>query len=411
MRLTYEEAVEQGLAFHLTGHFDMARHIYGLILRHRPEYGLARLCAEWMAEHEGLDEEAIVADVRQRAVPHALFYTAFGYALGHGGWFDAAAEQFETALRLDPQLRRARDGLQQLLPGTPFTPFPLQPVVWPEPPAAPGPTVAGGTPLILGTAVGYDVAAVAPWVKSLRQGYRGAAALLVADDPTLQAFLAAYAITAIPFVVARWPGVHVQTARFACYLEYLEANAGRYDQVFLCDVRDLLFQGDPFAHQLDGDIFWFLEEASTNFSRCANNSLWVKGGFGRAVYARLADRRISCSGTTLGRTGAILRYLRLLLTLFNRLPRLILAGQGHDQAVHNVIAHFALLDGGVFIENHRHVATIHHTPAEDLQPNASGWIAYRGGHVCPVLHQYDRHQHLADWVRQRFGDHNTILKG
>ncbi|HYD29463.1 MAG TPA: hypothetical protein VEB64_01185 [Azospirillaceae bacterium] len=394
-QLTLEEATELGLQFHLTGRLGMARHYYGLVLHHNRDYGPAVHLAASLPRHEGLGEAAIRDDVLARPIDHPVYLTMLGRALAGAGWAGAGLECLRRALAQEPAFPRALDSLAALLPGTPMEPFPLAP--------HDSRLAQGAEPLVLATATGYSVKNICPFIRSLRRHYDGPVVVLVDDDPAVRRFLDEHRIEALVRQPGRWLGINIQTARYLYYAEYLQAAGGRYGRVLMSDVRDVFFQGDPFDHDLDGDLFYFLEEPGSVIGGCANNQLWIKGCFGRAVYDRLKECRITCSGTTLGTAAAVERYLRLMIITFSGLPRLISGGQGHDQAVHNMIAHVGLIAGGVFVENHRHIGTLHHTPAEDLEARPGGVLAHRDGSVSKVVHQYDRHPHLKTLVERLYG--------
>lgn len=399
-QMTVEQAVEKALQFHLTGQFDWARQYYGFVLHHKPDYLPPRYLMELMERQSGLGEEAIRDAVIANPLEHPAYHTMLGRALGAVGWPEQGLDCLHKALAMDPRNERAHASLRDLLAGTPIDPFPLRPQ--PTGGAAPRHATAG-RPVVLGTATGYPVAEMTAFIRSLRRYYQGDVVLLVNDDPPVRHLLEEYGVTAIIANPGRWAGINIQTARYFHYAEFLEAAGDRYASVLMADVRDLFFQGDPFDHELEGAILYFLEEDTVVLEQCANNALWIKGCFGRAVFERLKGCRISCSGTTLGTVEAVGQYLRLMIATFNALPRIISGGAGHDQAVHNMIAHFGLVAGGTTVENHRLIGTVHHTPADFLRVRDDGVVENRDGTVSKVVHQWDRHPHLAALVKQLYG--------
>lgn len=401
LSVSLDEGIALPLQFHLCGHADLAKFYYDLILKQRPELEFVHIFSHQLPRHTGWDEAAIIADFTTHLPQHPDVLVVFALALAAIGYPDQARTALAQAQRQSPEHPRVLRAYQLLAWNPALAPFPLAPA----PTLTASPPVAAGAHLVLGTAVGYPVAALRPYVLSLRAVYDGEAALLVQDsDPAVLDFLAAHRITPLRYDPARWPDIHIQTSRYLFYAEALEAWSTRRGQefaaIFLCDVRDLVFQADPFRHDLAGEVFWFLEEDGSTLGTCPNNGTWIRNCFGRAVHAALHACPISCSGTTLGTGPAIRRYLRQMITLLNTLPLLTLHIAGHDQALHNGIAHLGLVSGGCFVPNHRHVATIHHTRLDDLQIGSDGRVAHAAsGHICPILHQYDRHPALVRQVR------------
>src|SRR5262249_30370554 len=128
--------------------------------------------------------------------------------------------------------------------------------------------------VVIGTAEGYDVEALAPFVESLRGcGYRGDTVLLVrAITPRTEAYLRRRGVHLIPYSVPKLRGLrfirawanraldlhhrvageppvvirdwliqwvwHLNAARFVRYLRYLQSDGSHYQRIMLTDVRD-----------------------------------------------------------------------------------------------------------------------------------------------------------------------------
>lgn len=265
--------------------------------------------------------------------------------------------------------------------------------------------VMNAPPLVLGLAMNYAADQIAPFVLSLRaSGYSGQIVLLIANlGEDTQRFLRSHSVELIPFAPERYAPYHVQNARWFVYLEYLLGRllSGSFPtSVFLTDVRDVVFQADPFAAP-HGDIDVFLENAEPLLGTCPVNARWIRTCFGEHALAEIAAQPIACSGTVLasGR-GALSLALEMwdAMTAFtDEAARAI-----SDQAAHNVIAHRGLVDGLRIHPNGGRVLTLHYVGRDSIQIGPNGMVSGPGGVVSPILHQYDRHPMLKDYIAARY---------
>jgi len=304
--------------------------------------------------------------------------------------------------------------------------------------------------LILGAAVGYNWTQIAPFVRSLRgSGCQADVVLLVGQiDEATRLGLAEHAITALPVhrLVARLPRYisrkrfnrrwlgwlhrslprfigasknpasarnallartaswfhHPACSRYFAYYLHLRRHVGDYDLVLTTDVRDVIFQGDPFAREWRpaGGVV-FLEHEAVH-GRDPGNDLWVEMGFGGEGRAAIQGHRITCSGLTLGPAPLMLTYLAAMTReLAFRTDRLS-GHDGVDQGVHNWLYWTGRLPGFTSVENFAGpILTMHGMPAPLLRSSDDGrHLIDPIGRVIPVLHQYDRHPALAHlWER------------
>jgi hypothetical protein len=297
--------------------------------------------------------------------------------------------------------------------------------------------------LILAAATGYTWPQLAPFVASLRRsGCQAEVVILVASLSTDgRAQLAAAGVRAwqiqpvlsrlptwwrrkffsrrlgflhrgfvrvsdtLPFSIERrrlvkaWLGRtfhHVACSRYFFYLSFLSRHARDYDRVLLTDVRDVIFQGDPFAQPAAAPLEFFLEHRTARISADYGNSAWVRNTCGEAAFAQIADRRISCSGVTYGTTDGMLAYLARMTDLLTAATDRIAGFDGHDQGAHNWLVWSQALPEAVLHENnHGPVLTMHGAQLEEFHVNDRDQFVGDDGAVIPVLHQYDRHPDVA----------------
>jgi hypothetical protein len=184
---------------------------------------------------------------------------------------------------------------------------------------------------------------------------------------------------------------NVEVARYFWFWNYLRRNVARYRNVMLTDVRDVLFLGDPFDFDIGEAVCSFEEDAHVTIGTQTNNRGWLHGAYGQEALDELADRRIVCSGITIGAAPAVLDYLTVMV---DELARLARQYKGMDQGVHNYVLHKGLV------------------PRARLVSNADGPVLTVGGMRAPeavaalrerapelrVVHQYDRHPQVAEAI-------------
>ena len=235
-------------------------------------------------------------------------------------------------------------------------------------------------------------------MRSLRAVYAGAVALFVHDDPALLAFLAAYDVEAVvvPTPDAWTPQPVV--ARFAAYERYIAERPG-LGHVLMTDVRDVVFQSDPFTPAPTG-LEVFVEYEAGRLADHAFQIKHLKALAGEDLAWRLEDQPCICAGTIIGPAAEAARLCRLILTL-GAIPRSAVGGGfGVDQASLAMAVGYGLIPAQIQ-DNYRRVATI--GMASDGIRFEDGRIVNPDGGVSPVVHQYDRRPELVEAVRGLWG--------
>lgn len=255
---------------------------------------------------------------------------------------------------------------------------------------------SGETRHVLGYATGYGVAQIAPFVLSLRTHFRGGVHLVVDPEPGMLAFLAEHDVEALtPPMSSGWRP-HVAVERLAAFEAVLE-RLPEGSCALLTDVRDVLFQGDPLT-PAPATIEAFEEAGSCGGHRF--NMKYITALVGPGMAEVIKDRPALCVGTVVGPARELARLCRTMLMLSAR-PRSALGGAfGADQATFNVAAHLDLAP----IErraNFLRVATVGLVDGRRLTIDR-GLILNPDGGTSPIVHQYDRHEHLHAHVRRRW---------
>lgn len=294
---------------------------------------------------------------------------------------------------------------------------------------------------VLGAAIGLSPAQVSPFLSSLRgSGYRGGVALL-ADRRLVRALRGnplAAGVTLItapqwlpfklrllerprtmrilwePLQAAMWTGLRALRAvplpassrarlqrmlaqwlytpmetRFLRYQTFLASVP--HGRVLLTDVRDVLFQGDPFACMPARGLAVSIETCAYTLASQPHNARWIERVYGPRMLERIGERRVSCVGVTYGDAQAVSRYLCLFAHELLRLPPHRAGIGGADTAIHNVLLWTDRLGQVAPLETLAGpVATLNGIDEGQVRVSAEGRLLNTDGSEPSVLHQYDR---------------------
>jgi hypothetical protein len=189
------------------------------------------------------------------------------------------------------------------------------------------------------------------------------------------------------------PRMTALSSRFFNYLEFLVRRGGDYANVMLTDLRDVVFQSDPFAAPFPAEIVYAQERCRLGDSPV--NHAWVVQGYGEAVAHVMRDCMVSCAGTTFATTSGMLRYL---VAMTHELSsRTTPISGGIDQGVHNYVVRMHPLRNAWFDPTDQIVATMHFMPQDSIQCTEQGVLV--DGRLVPVLHQWDRNESTVEYVR------------
>lgn len=279
--------------------------------------------------------------------------------------------------------------------------------------------------LILGLLADLPLAQTKPFFLSLEKaGYRGDVCLIAGGlDAATQAFVRprAFRVNLVPFRKpylhpgwVRLAGgiriflsrnrrrrfedqlalscLHPHCARHFYYQSYLEACGAEYDRVMLTDIRDVLFQRDPFDFAPAAELGVFLEDRRWNIGACRHTGNQIRRAFGRAALRRLSGKRVVCAGITIGSTAAIREHLAGVTNLLRgRVERRTI-----DQGVHNYLIHQHPSTKLTCFENFAGpVLSMARLDRDQLRFDRHDRILDAAGNIINTLHQYDRHPELA----------------
>jgi hypothetical protein len=202
--------------------------------------------------------------------------------------------------------------------------------------------------------------------------------------------------------LARWRAYECRLEGFAAlrwghYYDVLHALSGA-DQVLLTDVRDVVFQRDPFESRVEG-LEVFLEDPSMTLGSQPHNRKWLLDLYGSQELAAIGNEVVSCCGTVAGGSEPILTYVEAMWQEITRRRRPV---GNRDQAIHNYLLRRGELGPVTIVPNGQgRVLTM--GGMRRIQSDESGTILNDDGLASPILHQYDRHPDLAVKLLGRIG--------
>ena len=275
--------------------------------------------------------------------------------------------------------------------------------------------------LILGAVDGYDFYEIEPFLVTLRQsGYSGHLVLFAGPGisaRTKRRIGRAGAevvdfVDRFPFLPSPHPEnvtalpqpIHICNLRYFLYHDYLLKRGRDFRNVLISDVRDVMFQGDPFEGGLGDAVHVAMENPTIPIGECPWTGPWVVKAYGEEALGELRNKPMSCSGTTMGPIPLMINYLRLMLSEI----QIMRSGDAYlDQAAHNVLIHRDGIGPVRRLENfHGPILTVGSEPA--FQLNQANELVNADGSAIAIVHQYDRHPQLARLVAARV--HQSALR-
>jgi len=301
-----------------------------------------------------------------------------------------------------------------------------------------------GKHLILGAATRYSPEEVRWFVDSLKaSGYQGDTALLVdSGNADLAEYLRKQNIQTIPVTTKPWwmptpvftrrlnrgrmgiihrllgnldalplpgdlrrsfqwslltPFHHIANLRYWSYFDYLLKHREAYDKVLIIDVRDAVFQVDPFENTPTEFLWIFSENQRVHIEADTCNRGWIEYLYGEEGLRAIGQHPVLCSGSTMGSTARMLDYFRAMVDEIARKTPLIAGAPGYDQGIHNWLYYQQRLPAAqVHASLHGAIATLQLEDSAAFRFDTQGHLLNENGSVPAILHQYDRHPALVE---------------
>jgi len=272
--------------------------------------------------------------------------------------------------------------------------------------------------LILGIIKGYDFEKIKPFVISLKKtGYKGDLCLFYSEiNKKTCNILLQYGIRLIPFEngfsfiknvvninnnlsLQNYNRISICFLRDILYYTYLQKHRRNYSNVMLTDVRDVIFQRDPFDFKYKKGLNCFLEDKRMKINTSPINSRWMVKAFDENILKEIGNNYISCAGIVIGSISDILNYLKKMLLYINQKN----INECMDQAIHNYLIYSNQIEDIELFENENGpVLTLGYKKKETIRFNEEYLILNNNGYVVNVLHQYNRHLELTERLYKKY---------
>ena len=281
---------------------------------------------------------------------------------------------------------------------------------------------------IVGAVDNYDFSKIRNWLKSIVAcGYTDEVILIAyrideatvasckAVLPSLQIYQVDYDANGQPLAYeARGKNTQVHQYRFFHFYTILRQINKEYDYVIMTDVKDCIFQLNPFRfiHDKLTDVNKDLI-APSEFMEY-KNELWGNNnlleGYGPYIQNIFKDTEICNVGTIAG-TGEIIKNMALILYLMGQYRSL-----PNDQCTYNILVHTLLRDRTLFTDDYMPFACelgttndpakshyisklLHPQPQIDY---STGLVYNSEGKLYFLVHQWDRIPELNSIINQRY---------
>ena len=191
--------------------------------------------------------------------------------------------------------------------------------------------------------------------------------------------------------------------RHFLFRDILETVAQDYQNVMMTDVRDVIFQRDPFDFDIEPEsIYYFLEAEHTRIHSCEKNSWWIREMLGEEALQRLGPNYISCGGTIIGCPKIMLMHFKITTeSIANNLR--VCNRAGIDQAPHHLIVWDRLVPNIHVIPNRVGIVfTMQTTKREHWGISEDGLIVVDGEKIPNTVHQYDRFPDATKAILSRY---------
>lgn len=194
--------------------------------------------------------------------------------------------------------------------------------------------------------------------------------------------------------------------RYYLYYDFLKSNLDKYDKVLLTDVKDVLFQEDPFNFSLKKELCFVLEgKSKTIGDDVIYNGPWIRTIYGEQGLERVRTNYISCCGTVFGTTKAVLGYLENMLQEMGKLKN---ASITLDQGIHNYLLYTGCFENYQLVSNDEgFVLTV--SNEQNYYIDTKGIIRKLDGTPYSVVHQFDRIKELIRFTDARYRG-NLLIK-
>ncbi|MCW2410413.1 MULTISPECIES: hypothetical protein [unclassified Sphingobium] len=189
-------------------------------------------------------------------------------------------------------------------------------------------------------------------------------------------------IKTYPLMIETWH--HPHFARWFAYKSYLEMNRN-YQDVFISDVKDVVFQSDVFVKS--GQEYLNLFKQHVVYGDDDWDTRWYSDAWGEQELKKILGKPALCIGTIMGSLSSIRKMVDTLVGFFEKYPF-----RGIEQAGFNYLIYHDMIDVRyTVVENVDHqVATLTRGAYTLVEFDGKNIVRKREKSIIPAVHMYDR---------------------
>lgn len=212
----------------------------------------------------------------------------------------------------------------------------------------------------------------------------------------------AYFLNVNLFRVGRFVDLTAKELRYYMYRYWASQFLNEDTKIIITDVRDALFQENPFDSVYwedsppETNLWLFQESPIMNLGNSSFNSQWLSTCFGGDFLGQVRNELVLCSGTSAGSPSAIVKYATGMINEMSSPERLQKCHRPiHDQAFHNYLYYNGNLSKyglniHVFEQGKGPANNIGKKPVYDFF-SENFYVLNQDGVNSALVHQYDRH--------------------
>ena len=237
--------------------------------------------------------------------------------------------------------------------------------------------------LVLTISFNYSLDKIRPFVESLRQFYSGSVVVVTNNlDSAMSEYFEKQNIISYQ-VNDKFPMNLIYFIRWQYYKNVIEDHFPDVEKIIISDIRDVVFQDDPFSRLTDNAINWSIDPEK--LGNCLeHNGKWVRDIYGEEEFEKAKDQWILCAGLLGGTRQGILDVSNAMIKEaeeLSKINKLTFADQGSL----NVLYSRGLFPDSVIND---HFRTMHHS--KKLLFDRQGYLINDAGERVAVVHCYDR---------------------
>lgn len=276
--------------------------------------------------------------------------------------------------------------------------------------------------LILTIMHGYDYPFVEPFIESLQKTRCTADLVIFVSDKVSKAtkrILTKKGAIVIdynsqyPFIQGHReyfknivPTVTINNYRFIFYLWHLVENGKDYQNVMLTDIRDVIFQREPFSNSFNDSICFFLEDPVQTFSYSELNYKWLADATEPGMAAKFTNNTASCAGVTIGNVDRVIDYLKFIKS---KLDFREVLPWGLDQGIHNSYVYNVKPEKMIVYKSEQ--PFVYNMGAyQPYKLNNKNEVVNKEDKPFAIIHQYDRFGELLELMKLKYTGSRLMQK-